>query len=147
MICDRAAQVDIRAYHGGWPLIPVPGGDFIRVTSTRCHFGGERLWFVCPGCQRRCAIVYLSTGTCRTCAGGRYETESLSPENRLFRRAFRLRERLGQKGGGLFGDFPDKPKRMHWRTYDRLVAQGQAIEAKLLQIAALRFGIPADELI
>lgn len=31
------------------------------LTSTPCHLGGERRWFVCPakGCGRRVAILYL----------------------------------------------------------------------------------------
>lgn len=126
-------------------MLPSPRGGFIEVTTTRCPFGGMRLWWLCPACGRRCAILYPTL--CRTCAGGRYETELLSPENRLMRKAFRLRERLGQRGGGLFGSFPDKPKGMHWATYNRLVAQGEAMEERILQMASERFGMPLDAII
>ena len=147
MICDGAAQVDIRNYRSSWPLLPSPCGAFIEVSATPCHFGGERLWWICPRCRRRCAIIYLSSGTCRVCAGGRYRSELLSPEDRLMRKAFQLRERLGQTSGGLFGCFPDKPKGLHWATYNRLVAEGEAIERQLLEIAAARFGCPVGDLI
>ena len=30
----------------------------IPFDHTRCHFGGFRLWFLCPRCRRRVAILY-----------------------------------------------------------------------------------------
>ena len=147
MICDGAAQVDIRDYRGSWPLLPSPIGGFIEVSTTECHFGGQRLWWICPRCRRRCAIIYLSTRSCRVCTGGRYRSELLSLEDRLLRKAFALRERLGQTSGGLFGFFPDKPKGMHWSTYDRLVAEGEAMEKKIWNMAQVRFGFPEAHLI
>ncbi len=33
-------------------------GQDITITSTKCHFGNERLWFVCPACKRRVATLY-----------------------------------------------------------------------------------------
>ena len=56
----------------------------IPVVSTRCNYGGERWWFLCPQvvdgctCQRRCRIVYMSLGTkyfgCRECNRLTYES-------------------------------------------------------------------------
>jgi hypothetical protein len=145
LICERARKVDIRRWKRAWPVVTLPDGHEVQVVTTPCHFGHKRYWFLCPSCGRRCAILY--PWVCRVCASGRYESESLSPEDRLMRRAFRLRERLGQRGGGLFGDVPERPRGMHRRTYERLVAQGEAIEAKLLEFASQRFGLPLDALI
>lgn len=48
----------------------------ISTTSSRCEFGGKRLWFICPGlhampCGRRCSALYIPLGTgvfaCRLC--------------------------------------------------------------------------------
>lgn len=40
-------------------------------TATRPTYGGERTWFVCPGCRRRCAKLYaIRRGdefACRVC--------------------------------------------------------------------------------
>lgn len=39
--------------------------------ATPCHFGGQRWWFRCPACSRRCRILYLpfdgSMFACRQC--------------------------------------------------------------------------------
>jgi len=44
--------------------------EYIRLDYTKVHFGGRRVWFVCPACRRRAAILYLQRGghVCRTCA-------------------------------------------------------------------------------
>ena len=142
MICEQSRQVDIRHWKGGWPAIQLPDGRFVEVVSTPCHFGRERFWFLCPECGRRCAILY--PWACRICAGGRYESERMSPENRLIAKAFKIRDRLGQTEGGLFGRYPKKPKGMHWTTYIRLVTQLREVEEKTLLGAAARFGISLE---
>ena len=30
----------------------------IKLDKTPCHYGGERSWFRCPGCDRRVAVLY-----------------------------------------------------------------------------------------
>ncbi len=48
----------------------------VRLTSTPCHFGGRRWWFVCPlvvngrDCNHRVGVLYLGGGKyfgCRQC--------------------------------------------------------------------------------
>ena len=138
MNCERSRKIDIRHLKSGWPILQLPNGRMVEVVTTPCHFGRGRVWFVCPSCGSRSAILY--PWTCRTCSGGRYESELLSPENRLIREAFALRKRLGQTSEGLFGSFPDKPKGMHWSTFGSLVAEGEAIEIKIQDMASARFG-------
>lgn len=41
----------------------------IPVLTTPCTFGGTRVWFACPGCGTRRAVLYALGGLfrCRTC--------------------------------------------------------------------------------
>jgi len=41
----------------------------IAVGRTACHFGGERVWFICPSCDTRRAILHAVGGVfqCREC--------------------------------------------------------------------------------
>ena len=41
----------------------------IRLTRTTCTFGGTRVWFGCPGCGTRCAVLRALGGRfrCRAC--------------------------------------------------------------------------------
>jgi hypothetical protein len=43
--------------------------QLILITTTPCAFGGTRVWFSCPGCCARCAILYALGGVfrCRRC--------------------------------------------------------------------------------
>ena len=55
----------------------------VPLSSTRCHFGGRRFWFLCPidiegrACLRRCRILYRPRGAtyfgCRRCHRLTYE--------------------------------------------------------------------------
>jgi hypothetical protein len=50
--------------------------------------------------------------------------------DRLIRKARRVHRALGGKGDPLEEDAPEKPKGMHWRTYERkLAAWTEAVEA------------------
>ena len=58
------------------------------------------------------------------------------------RKARKLHRALGGDGEGLGVEAPDKPKGMHWRTYERRVAawiaaEEQADMASLLSIGPL----------
>lgn len=93
----------------------------IWIEKTPCHFGGTRTWFRCPvrGCGRRAAILYRANFfACRHCQGLAYASQSERREERLDRKADKLRERLGWDG-----DHRRKPKRMRWGTYQRLRAR------------------------
>jgi hypothetical protein len=47
-------------------------------------------------------------------------------------------------GGGpsVLDPFPEKPRGMHWRTYDRLRAKATAAEARSMALIAERWGLP-----
>jgi hypothetical protein len=141
----------------------VLAGIIIPIARVPRHFGGSRPFFVCSGgprrddrrtddaaagvvgggCGRRVRKLYLSRGRflCRHCSqlvyASKYEQH---PWQRAFRRAAKLRQRLGITGAGV----PGKPKYMPVSDYERLLeailqAEAQATEAgtaRLLQLIA-----------
>ena len=106
-----------------WQAVEEP----VPIVWTPCHFGGSRPWFVCPGvvdgvpCGRRVGKLY-GPGRyflCRHCYRLAYQSQREQPHERALRRANAIRRRLGGEPGMLC-PFPEKPKGMHWRTYERL---------------------------
>jgi len=90
---------------------------------TSCHFGGERPWWHCPSCDRRCAILYLIGSDpfrCRICASLTYTTSQRGEFIRTMRKSVKARNRLGWEIGE---PFPIRPPGMHVRTWERLVAE------------------------
>src|SRR5215208_5411050 len=120
---------------GEWEDVREP----VRLTWTACNFGGERPWFVCPGagCGRRVALLY-GPGRhflCRNCYDLVYESQRENEMHRALRRAQTIRERLGGSAN-MMKPFPDKPKGMHWLTYERLWREHH--EADMEQLAGMR---------
>lgn len=116
----------------------------VPLDRTPCHFGGERPWFLCPGCGKRRAILYGgSLFRCRACYGVGYASQSETKYDRLLRRGHRIRLRLGGELGAL-NLFPLKPKGMHWRTYWRLRHEGVMAEEAGLSMAMARFATPSQ---
>jgi hypothetical protein len=94
----------------------------IRVSWTRVHFGGERPWFQCPHCEKRVAKLYNGLGGyfCRACVGNPiYASQALSAQARPHFQACKLRLRLGGDASPT-APLPERPRRMHRRTYERL---------------------------
>jgi hypothetical protein len=129
MICERQTQIDVRRLGRDLPRGMWIMSQWVRITTTPCHFGGVRYWFQCPRCDRRCAILYPQV--CRICGDGRYEVELLIPAHRKITKAIRLRRRLGQTSGGIVAQFPKKPKWMRWHTYLNLRAKSEKYEKQL----------------
>lgn len=96
----------------------------IRIARTPCTLGGSRPWFACPCCWRHCATLYRGRYgyACRTCNQLNYPSTREKRGDRAVRRADKIRARLGWTPGIAFGHGP-KPKGMHWRTFQRLVAE------------------------
>ena len=113
----------------------------IQVTTTRPHYGGVRVWFVC-GCGRRCGKLYLPPDgdiyRCRRCYGLAYTSQRVSPTDRLWRRVGAICRRLGAVSGTSL-KIPAKPKGMHWRTYQRLRRDAEETCAPLLSEWTRRF--------
>lgn len=106
----------------------------IRITRTACNYGGARVWFVCPFCQRRAFRLFLYPNfyagatrldvfLCRRCMG-----QGLTYAQRNFgydlltlgqTRARRIQKKL-RDTSHLWDTLPDKPRYMHWQTYAAL---------------------------
>jgi hypothetical protein len=112
----------------------------VEIAWTECHLGGRRPWFVCPVytggryCGRRVALLYAAAElfACRSCYGLAYASQQEALGYRGLGKARKIRMRLGG-GANVLEAFPDKPKGMHWRTYDRM--------RRAYDIAAVRIGI------
>src|SRR3954452_14648094 len=118
----------------------------VPLVRTAQPFGGERLWFACPGCGRRCAVLYDGRRfRCRLCVGAPYGSQREAPHERLLRRLQAIRARLGGKeDASLALPFPAKPKRMRQATYRRLRAKAQRYSLAMAAAAAERFGLAPE---
>lgn len=116
----------------------------VRIERTPCHLGGERLWFLCPGCGRRAAILYAGvTGgafSCRTCRTLAYPTQNMGSAERSLQKVVRLRKRLGWGGDPLMGPHGRRPRGMHRSTFERLRDEHDAARRALLDALATMFG-------
>ena len=139
MICDLTAQIDIRKVAKMASEIPETihfEGERIVTTWTGTNFGGRRQWFLCPSCDRRCAIIYRRGNgplwCCRICGGGRYLIEHESPHQRKLSKLVKVRKRFGQTEGGILAPFPSKPKSMHPTKYNRIRKTSLKLELDFL---------------
>jgi hypothetical protein len=103
-----------------------PTGRHLRVPLERvpCRFGGWRVWFQCPWCDRRCALLYGLSGdgyfACRLCLKLVYASEAEDKLGRLWRKQSKLEAKLREDGG--------RPKGMRARTYERYLARIDDLE-------------------
>ncbi len=100
---------------------------------------GQRPWFICPGagCGRRIAVLCRPGKyfLCRHCYDLRYESQREDKTYRALRRAQKVRQCLGGSAN-MTEPFPEKPKGMHWRTYERLWQEHH--EAEMEQLIGAR---------
>jgi hypothetical protein len=105
----------------------------IRVTWTRCHYGGARPWLHCSYCERRIARLFKGMGGyfCRACIGNPiYESQRRSRKARAYLKAYRLRQRLGGSRPVL-DPVPERPYRMKRNTFRRICAQIERLERRI----------------
>ena len=113
----------IRIRGGDWEDVEEP----VQLVRVPCRLGGSRPYLTCPGvvdnvpCGRRVTKLYGAGRyfLCRHCYRLAYASQSEDALDRTRRRANRIRRRLGGEPGWL-SRFPDKPKGMWNRTYERL---------------------------
>jgi hypothetical protein len=112
----------------------------VPLEYTDCHFGGVRPWFRCPtdagGCDRRVGKLYLPPRRdrylCRECydlgyRSSRTSGDDLKQAELRYRRAFAkadAEDRRPHPNGEPY--FPERPKGMHWDTFDDLLADVRA---------------------
>jgi hypothetical protein len=106
----------------------------IRISWTRCHFGDSwRPWMHCPYCQARRAILLKGLGgyCCRACIGKPlYASQTKSAHGRRHFEICKIRLRLNGHAS-LLEPFPDRPRRMHRKTYERMKARALELEMDL----------------
>ncbi|RRS06407.1 hypothetical protein EIP75_02155 [Aquabacterium soli] len=143
---NQTASVGIAASSGTLRLRYAIGGldasQVVSVERTACALGGDRPWFKCPACGHRCALLHLRRGrfACRKCQGLAYLSQAIDPVQRIWRKQAKLERLLGEVG--------DKPKGMHWTTYDAIVESINACEDRrsVLLFAMLnRLGFTMDD--
>lgn len=98
----------------------------IQLERTSCHYGGARLWFRCPRCDSRRAILfglapYRSFG-CWGCMDVVYASQDARKMCRLWRRQAKLE-------GLLVGGYR-RPRGMHWRTLNHIYKCLDAVLSK-----------------
>jgi len=113
---------------------------------TQCRFGGRRPYFVCRGvatgveCNRRVTKLY-GAGTyflCRHCYRLAYASQREGPYDRALRRQEKIRMQLGGDPG-VRSPFPDRPKGMHRKTYQRLRSKMWNAEMSAKAALGMRF--------
>jgi hypothetical protein len=137
---NRPVQVTLLYRHrrglgGEWEEIREP----VELAWTPCNFGGERPWFICPGagCGRGVAVLY-GPGRyflCRYCYDLSYQSQRDNKMYRALHKAQEIREKLGGSAN-MMEPFPEKPKGMHLRTYERLWWEHH--EAEMEQLMGMR---------
>lgn len=100
----------------------------LALESLPCHYGGRR-WFVrCPYTHRRAWKLYKWNGIDQFCHRDAirprptYRTQRLGGGDRIMGQRWAIRRKLRDDFSDLFGE-PCKPKRMHWRTFERYAAR------------------------
>jgi hypothetical protein len=122
----------IHTRHGG---APQRINEVIPIVRTATRFGGQRHWFECPACSRRCRLIYGGSHfRCRHCHGARYSSQYESQPNRIALRRWGIRRKLERLAGkpwpfGLDDGFPPKPRYMRWAEYDRLQSLDRELAA------------------
>jgi hypothetical protein len=108
-----------------------PVHEEIHLNARSQPFGGKRKFFLCPSCGRNCMVLYGGKYfRCRKCHGLAYASQNGDYLDRLRTKAEKIRLRLG--GEPCIDEvFPEKPKGMHWKTYDRLRSEGEALEERI----------------
>lgn len=118
----------------------------VELNWSRPQYGGRRYWFCCPKTGEWATKLFLPLGGDRFLSRQGYHLgyacQREARSDRLMRKARKLHRALGGDDEGLSGEAPDKPKGMHWRTYERRVAawiaaEEQADMASLLSIGPL----------
>lgn len=112
-------RLELRYAIGGVPVLRSVG-----LTQTPCNYGGSRTWFVAPCCGTRVAKLYFrrSTFSCRKCHRLAYHVQSLDPIQRQHYAMARVEALL---------DDGERPKGMHWSTFDKLQDRMQGIDDRL----------------
>lgn len=146
-LVEHCPAIDIRQLRRAQIIIAgqvsaLLGTVHVGVTWLHCHFGNARPLWHCPQCGRKVYVLYqCETIACRRCLDLAYYSQRLVPEFRLSHRAIQMRERLGQKTGGIVDPFPKRPKGRHWRTFVRDRRKVRVLERQVWTHKARKLGM------
>jgi hypothetical protein len=135
---SRGRQIGFIDFHTERDRLALDRGPVeqtVLLDWTPCHFGGKRPWFRCPRCTRRVAVLcmYGKWFLCRHCCGLPYASQQETYQGRMLRKARKIRQRLGASMNLLEPIYPwQKPKGMHWTTFERLQQQEERAHAAVL---------------
>lgn len=87
-------------------------GGRVYFTRTPCNFGGDRLWFVCPECERRSRVLYSLDFICRQCVALVHGSVGMGKLERLDRKIDKFK-----KMKCIDDNFFIKPKQVHRITH------------------------------
>jgi hypothetical protein len=96
----------------------------ITLSSIPLHYGGRRWYMHCPSTGRRAQTLHKWNGIPQFCHRSAirpkptYASQRVSGSDRIMAQRWAIRRKLGDTFSDLFGE-PYKPKRMHWRTFQR----------------------------
>jgi hypothetical protein len=109
-------------------LVANSANCLVPYVFTPTKFGGWRAWFRCPGCGRRCRILFaVNTLRCPKCRRLKHQSLYEMRAFRLLERARKVRRRLAKPAAPVdampSGDpMPSWPRYMCWRR-DRQMEQ------------------------
>lgn len=118
----------------GWAMVCYQGREWpVRFDYSKMRFEGQRRWLLCPACEQRRLRLFIDVDVlaCRGCLGLVYESQREGRRRRMFRKAEKIRARLGWAPGIISPDGP-KPHRMHMKTFRSLKSELDALTAALL---------------
>lgn len=87
---------------------------------------GERKWFTCPYCSKKCALLYLKGKyfACRKCHGLNYKSSQLSGDIDYYHdQLMKICKILNGEYNPMTVFPPYKPKGMHHKTYAKYYAK------------------------
>jgi hypothetical protein len=111
----------ITNHHG----VRIEVNELVPFAYSATCFGGQRQWLTCLKCRRRCRKLYGGCYfLCRQCHGLVHESKREPAYQRALDKADKLWKRFGGTGSAMDSDkLPPRPKHMHRRIHDRLVAK------------------------
>ena len=114
--------------------------ESVWLDRTPCNYGGVRFWFLCPQCGKRVAVIYGagSRFLCRHCYDLPYGSQNESNTDRMMRKARKIR-RLLNASVDLTEPIWDKPKYMHWSSFNALVEKERLANAESTRLMMRRF--------
>ncbi len=143
-IYDRASTVaDMRP--GRFPHLKIKHcgrEQEISLCFAHRHFGGRQWYFTCPGTHEQVSVLWKPPGSPifasrqffgrQVAYGSQFET----PRDRALSAARDIRRGIGGPDCiSCIDPFPQKPKGMHWATYDRLQQKCEQYEGFSLAMA------------